>query len=539
VLPLDSRILLLATLAVVSPPTASGPHPTATFQTPGTKTVTLKVCSPTGSCSTVTKTLTVLDPAPKILSVTVPATLGMLGAPATLAASGSGKPPLSYRWTLQHPDGSTTTGPESVLSFAPPGPGTYPVTLTLSNAYGSANLQKTLSVVPNVFADVQPDFWAADAIETLYFAAITTGCDRSPAGSLLFCPDAHVTRAEIAVLLGRALHPLPFQPPAPIGIFQDVPPTFWAAAWIEQLFRDRVTTGCAPNRFCPAATLSRAEMAILLERALHPPLFTPAPPIGLFADVPTSFWAASWIEQLSREGLTNGCNASGLLRFFCPSQTLTRAELAVFLGRAFHLAQHPTPLRFQAVLCAPPSCSYPAGMPVNFDLQLSGGIPTAYDYDWNGDGTFEETTVFPVAHVYSQAGSYQPRLRLRHGTSASTITHPYPIVVARPSSNPSPPSTTQVAAEALVSPAATDPPGTLARRAYQISAPSQAGISGYAVFVNANGSYAFAGLLQANRAIATDRLLLPVVSPSGSRFLYLRAFSASGYGSPSIPVRVP
>ena len=61
-------------------------------------------------------------------------------------------------------------------------------------------------------------------------------------------------------------------------------------------------------------------------------------------------------------------------------------------------------------------------------------------------------------------------------------------------------------AEALAPPAATDPPATLARRAYQISTPSHAGISGYAVFVNANGSYAFAGLLQAYRAIATDRL---------------------------------
>ena len=52
-----------------------------------------------------------------------------------------------------------------------------------------------------------------------------------------------------------------------------------------------------------------------------------------FTDVPASFWAAAWIEQLAAEGITNGCDTN----LYCPNKTVGRAEMAVFLGRAFNL----------------------------------------------------------------------------------------------------------------------------------------------------------------------------------------------------------
>lgn len=521
--------------------TAAGRTTTTFFSTPGTKTVTLKVCAQGGACSTVSKTLTVLDPAPRITSISVPATVGTATGAVPLTARGLGKPPLNYRWTISSPSSPSQVQTTPAWSWVPPLPGSYQLTLTLSNLYGSSSAKQAILVRPNVFGDVAPEFWAIDSIESLYFAGITTGCDRSPSGYPLFCPNANVTRAEVAVLLGRAIHPLPFQPPNPVGLFQDVPPSFWAAAWIEQLHREGVTTGCGPALFCPTATATRAETAVLLERALHGASFTPPPSTGLFADVPIPFWAAAWIEQLAREGITTGCSAAGLLRFFCPAQTLSRAELAAFLERAFHLAQHPTPLHFQASLCTPGTCTYPAGMPLAFEVQLTAGIPTAYDYDWDGDGTFEETATFPIPHTYPTAGSFTPRLRLRRGTSTMTITHPYPIVIFKP--NPfslAPPLNVAVSASPPVPPISTDPPGTPLRSAFQITASSQAGILGYAAFVSDANGYAFAGLLQPNRATAADRLLLPPALPgSASRYLYLRAFDRTGYSPAGLPVRVP
>ena len=97
-----------------------------------------------------------------------------------------------------------------------------------------------------------------------------------------------------------------------------------------------VTQGHAasPPRYCPSAQVSRAEMAIFLLRARHGGSYVPPPATGTrFNDVVASDWAASWIEQLATEGITNGC----AVNLYCPGRTVARAEMAVFLARAFNL----------------------------------------------------------------------------------------------------------------------------------------------------------------------------------------------------------
>jgi hypothetical protein len=54
-----------------------------------------------------------------------------------------------------------------------------------------------------------------------------------------------------------------------------------------------------------------------------------------FADVPPDFWAAPWIEQLFRDGISNGCALSP--RRYCPSSDVTRAEAAGFVAKTFNL----------------------------------------------------------------------------------------------------------------------------------------------------------------------------------------------------------
>jgi hypothetical protein len=133
------------------------------------------------------------------------------------------------------------------------------------------------------------------------------------------------------------MHGAAFVPPAATGVFSDVPADHWAAAFIEQLYADGITTGCntAPLRFCPGASVTRAEMAVFLGRAVHGAAFTPPAATGVFDDVPISHWAAAWIEQIYADGITTGCGLVPLS--FCPAKLVIRSETAAFLVRAFDL----------------------------------------------------------------------------------------------------------------------------------------------------------------------------------------------------------
>jgi len=124
-----------------------------------------------------------------------------------------------------------------------------------------------------------------------------------------YCPESLVTRAEMAMFLELAMRGGEFRPPGAGGSFSDVPAEHWAVGWIEQLAADGITSGCVEGKFCPENPVTRAEMALFVGRAKHwPEAFEPLPASGgLFEDVPADRWGAAWVEQLAVEGITAGC----------------------------------------------------------------------------------------------------------------------------------------------------------------------------------------------------------------------------------------
>jgi len=179
------------------------------------------------------------------------------------------------------------------------------------------------------FNDVPTDYWAFSFIEILAASGITSGC-----GENNYCPDDPVTRAEMAVFLERGIQGSNHNPGSGVGnVFLDVPADYWAGGWIELLSSDGITTGCGPGIYCPEAAVTREQMAVFLLRAKHGPGYVPPTPTGVFTDVNLNHWAAPWIEQLATEGITSGC----WLDIYCPKDSVTRAQMAVFLVRAFNL----------------------------------------------------------------------------------------------------------------------------------------------------------------------------------------------------------
>lgn len=114
-----------------------------------------------------------------------------------------------------------------------------------------------------IFTDLDPTDPLAAWVEQLAREGITGGCSSSPRQ---YCPDTMVTRAEMAMLLLKAKYGPGYVPPAPTGMFTDVPGTHPFAPWVEQLARDGMIGGCSSSRaqYCPDTAVTRGQMALVL-----------------------------------------------------------------------------------------------------------------------------------------------------------------------------------------------------------------------------------------------------------------------------------
>ena len=340
---LARRALLFSIVALLSPNawaqsgTSTAQSPTATFSTPGTKVVTLQACN-AGGCTTTTRTVVVLDPMPKILSSSIPPPLVGAGQTVTLQDSASGRPPLTHQWIFSSalPDIVVTGSPVSWT--APLLPGNYQAHLEVSNVDGLAQTAPvTVKVRLYTFADVPPTYWVWNFIENLWAHGVATTCGASP---LSFCPDAPMTRGDMAIFLLRSKEGGSYvPPPCTTAAFADVPCSDPLAPWINELVRRGVTAGCGNGNYCPGNPVTRDQMAVFLiltaqGASANPDLTCPPAP---FTDVPCTTPFYPWVKQLVGLGVTAGCGGGN----YCPGNTVTRAQMAVFLSVMFGMMPSP------------------------------------------------------------------------------------------------------------------------------------------------------------------------------------------------------
>ena len=122
------------------------------------------------------------------------------------------------------------------------------------------------------------------------------------------------------------------QQAALIGSFRDIGSSQFIAD-ILWLANRGVTTGCAFERFCPTASVTREQMASFIARALN----LPAAAQDYFSDDAGSVHEAD-INRLAAAGITSGCTNDGL---YCPKDLVLRDQMASFLARAFSLPTAP------------------------------------------------------------------------------------------------------------------------------------------------------------------------------------------------------
>ena len=96
---------------------------------------------------------------------------------------------------------------------------------------------------------------------------------------------------------------------------------------------DRTDCSMNPLKFCPDSALPRWKLAVWLVRAPDRRTAAPTGTGDTFSDV--TKWYKPFVERLRVLGVTTGCVRRSTI--FCPNDTVTRAEMAVFLVRAFNI----------------------------------------------------------------------------------------------------------------------------------------------------------------------------------------------------------
>lgn len=190
----------------------------------------------------------------------------------------------------------------------------------------TVNDQTITFIQPTAFSDVPSDHQFYYQISKLHSRGIVAGC-----GTFKYCPDAVVTREQLATILIRTLGM--FDPPVPSEQrFSDVPPARSSYRFVDQLFLRGITAGCDSGLFCPERTVTREQLAIFLARALGVP--NPPPPAApLFTDVSPARVGYAHIDEVARRGLMLGYGDGR----FGPDDPVSRAQLAAILYRAFNL----------------------------------------------------------------------------------------------------------------------------------------------------------------------------------------------------------
>ena len=128
--------------------------------------------------------------------------------------------------------------------------------------------------------------------------------------------------------------------------FTDVPTSSGFYRFVETILHKNVTGGCDPaTTYCPGDPTKREQMAVFVLVSKEAAGYVP-PPCGtpLFADVPASSIYCRWIEELARRGVSGGCAPN----LYCPSDSVTREQMAVFVLRTLDPALDPP-------ACVPPN----------------------------------------------------------------------------------------------------------------------------------------------------------------------------------------
>ncbi|MBP1965933.1 bacterial Ig-like domain-containing protein [Paenibacillus aceris] len=150
-----------------------------------------------------------------------------------------------------------------------------------------------------------------------------------------FAPDASITRAEFAALLVRALG----LNEAGTSTFSDVPVNSWFAGAVGTSAKAGLIEGFEDGSFKPGEQITREQMAVMITRAMKFAGQSAAIDLAQLAKFSDSSaiheWAKGAVSSAASAGIVNGVTDTT----FVPGASATRGEAAVMLKRLLQKLQ--------------------------------------------------------------------------------------------------------------------------------------------------------------------------------------------------------
>ena len=174
------------------------------------------------------------------------------------------------------------------------------------------------------FADTV-NHWAKADIDFVTSRGLLAGT-----GVTTFTPDGTMTRGMFVVALGRlaGIDPAAY----PSSRFSDVAATDYYAPYVEWAASKGIVTGTSETTFAPDATITREQMAVIMQRYANQMGYTlpVAREAELFTDSnKISSGMKEAVQAMQQAGVMNGKGS----RLFAPKDTATRTEAAAVLRR--------------------------------------------------------------------------------------------------------------------------------------------------------------------------------------------------------------
>lgn len=140
-----------------------------------------------------------------------------------------------------------------------------------------------------------------------------------------FRPNERVTRANVAVMIGKSLD---LNGSKRATAFKDVPSSHQASGYIASAVDKGMISGYSDGTFRPNEIVSRGQMAIFLAKAFD--LKTEA--VVPFTDISPTMAGYSYIQKIIAAHLTAGYSD----QTYRPNQKVTRSQFAAFLARGLN-----------------------------------------------------------------------------------------------------------------------------------------------------------------------------------------------------------